>query len=72
MEVPRLGVELELQLQAYVTAIAIPDRSRICNVCCSLWQCGILNPLSEAKYEIVLGTKPTEPQQEFLHFFLIK
>ena len=30
MEVPRLGVELELQLLAYITAIATQDLSRIC------------------------------------------
>ena len=49
MEVPRLGVELELQLQAYTIAVAIPDLSRICDLCHSLQQCQILNPLSEAR-----------------------
>ena len=49
MEVPGLGVELELQLQAYATATAIPDSSHICNLCCSLQQCLILNPLSETR-----------------------
>ena len=47
MEVPRLGVESELQLQAYTTATATPDPSRICNLCRSLWQPGTLNPLRE-------------------------
>ena len=32
MEVPRLGVESELQLLAYATAIAMPDLSRICDL----------------------------------------
>ena len=42
MEVPRLGVKSELQLPAYVTAIAMPDPSH------SLQQCQIPNPLSKA------------------------
>ena len=32
MEVPRLGVECELQLPAYTTATAIPDPSRVCDI----------------------------------------
>ena len=32
MEGPRLGVELELQLQAYTTAMATPDPSHICDL----------------------------------------
>ena len=31
MDVPRLGVELELQLPAYATAIAMSDPSRLCH-----------------------------------------
>ena len=38
IEVPRLGVELEVQLQAYTTATAIPDPSHICNLHRSLQQ----------------------------------
>ena len=49
MEVPGLGVELELQLPAYATATAIQDPSCICDLHCSLQQCRILNPLSEAR-----------------------
>ena len=50
MKVPRLGVKLELQLLAYdATATATPDLCRICDLCLSLWQRQILNPLSEAK-----------------------
>ena len=48
-EVPELGVESELQLQAYITVTATPDQSSLCDPCCSLWQHWILNPLSEAK-----------------------
>ena len=32
MEVPRLGVKLELQLPAYTTATAISDLSRVCDL----------------------------------------
>ena len=49
MEVPRLGVELELQLLAYATATAMPDLSRACELHHSSPQRRILNPLSEAK-----------------------
>ena len=38
MEVPRLGVQSELQLLATVTATATPDLSCICNPHCSSWQ----------------------------------
>ena len=48
MEVPRLWVELELQLLAYATATIPPDPSHICNLYHSSWQRQILNPLSEA------------------------
>ena len=46
MEVPRLGVKLELQLPAYATAV--PDPSSIYNPYHSSQQCQIVNPLSEA------------------------
>ena len=49
MEVPGLGVELELQLPTYVTDTAMLDQSHICNLRHNLWQCWILNPLSEAR-----------------------
>ena len=39
MEVPRLGIELEQQLQAYATATPDPSSRR----------CRILNPLREAR-----------------------
>ena len=49
MEVPRLGVELELQLPAYPTATATPDPSHACHLHHSLHQCQTLNPLREAR-----------------------
>ena len=55
------------QLQAYATAIATLDPSRICDLPCSLWQHWILNPLSKARdqtcilMETMLGSQPTEP-----------
>ena len=49
MEGPRLGVEVELQLLAYITATAMPDLSHICNLRHSSWRHWILNPLSEAR-----------------------
>ena len=47
MEVPRIGVKLELQLPAYVTASAIEDPSHMCDLRHSSQQHQILNPLSE-------------------------
>ena len=51
MEVPRLGVQLELQMPAYTTATAIatPDPSCVCNLHHSSGQRQILNPLSKAR-----------------------
>ena len=49
MEVPSLGVELELQLLAYTTATATWNLSHVCNLHHSSWQCWILNPLREAR-----------------------
>ena len=49
MEVPRLGVEWELQLLAYATAIATQDPSHVWDLHHSSWQRRILNPLSEAR-----------------------
>ena len=45
-----LGIEQELQLQAYATVTATPDPSCICNLCWSLQQCLILNPHSQRYY----------------------
>ena len=49
MEVPGLGVELERQVLADTTAMAIPDPSCVFELCHSSGQRQILNPLSEAR-----------------------
>ena len=49
MGVPRLGVELELQLPAYTTATVMPDPSHIYDPYLSSRQLGIFNPLSKAR-----------------------
>ena len=49
MEVPRLGVQLELQLPAYTTATAMPDPSLVCDLRYSSQQLRIPNPLGEAR-----------------------
>ena len=54
MEVPRPGVELELQPSAYTTATAKQDLSRICNLHHSAQQRWILNPLIEARDPICI------------------
>ena len=70
MEVPRLGVESELQLPAFTTATvtatatAMWDLSRVCDLPHGSWQCWILNPLSKAGIEhlsswiLVMTTEP--------------
>ena len=49
MEVPRLGVQLEVQLLAYTTATAVRDPSHIADLRHSSRQRQIPNPLSEAR-----------------------
>ena len=49
MEVPRLGVKLDLQLPAYAAATATLDPSHVCNLHHSSQQCRISDPLSEAR-----------------------
>ena len=49
MEVPELGVQLELQLPASTTATAMWGLSRVCDLHHSPRQRRILNPLSEAR-----------------------
>ena len=49
IEVPRLGVESELQLPAYATATATQDPSCVCDLHHSSWQHQILDPLSEPR-----------------------
>ena len=45
---PRLGVESELELPAYTTAMATWESSRVCDLQHSSGQCQVLNPLSDA------------------------
>ena len=56
MEVPRKGVESEMQLPAYATATAMPDPSLICDLHLDLWQHQILNPLSKDWTHILMDT----------------
>ena len=48
MEVPRLGVESELQMLAYTIATPTWDLSHVCNLYSS-WQCQIPDPLRKAR-----------------------
>ena len=58
MEVPRLVIELELQMLPYATATQYP--SRICDLHHSSLQHRILNPLSEGRDQthILMDTSP--------------
>ena len=57
MEVPRLGVKLELQPLAYTTATATPDSSGVGQLHLSLQQCQILNPgVEPASSDTLLGS----------------
>ena len=49
MEVPGLGVKLEMQLLAYTAAIATQDPRHTCDPHRSSWQLRVLNTLSEAR-----------------------
>ena len=49
MEVPRLGVELELKLLAYATATAMWDPGGVCDLHHDSWQLRIINPLCETR-----------------------
>ena len=73
MEVPGLGVESELQVLAYTTAIAMPDPSHICDLSHSCGNAGSLThcagpgikPASQRSQD---ATDPVVPQQELLGF----
>ena len=49
MEVLRLGVKSELQLQAYATATAMLDPSQVCDLDHSSQQCQIPDSLNKAR-----------------------
>ena len=67
--------QIRAAAEAYTTAKAISDLSRIWDLGCSLWQYQILNLLSEAKDQTCIftdtmsGSKPAEPQEELLLYF---
>ena len=58
-EVPRLGVQAELQLPAYATAAATRDPSRVCDLHHSSRQCPIPNPLSKGRDPLSKGRDQT-------------
>ena len=66
MEVPRSGADWSCR-QTGNTAMAPLDPSCICDLCCSLWQCRILKPGSEARGQTCIlsdtmsGFQPTDP-----------
>ena len=71
LEVPRLGVELELQLAAHTTATAMPDPSRVCDLRHSSRQCRTLTRQTRPGVEpatswrrFCVGSVSTVPQWE--------
>ena len=74
LEVPRLGVESELQLPASTTATEMRDPSHVCDLRHSSRQHRILNPLSKARdwTHILVDTSgfvSTVPQWELPTFY---
>ena len=57
MEFPRLGVESELQLLAYATAMQ--DPIHVCDLYHSSWQPQILNPGSKARDQTYILMDPS-------------
>jgi len=77
MEIPRLGVQSELQPPACATATATQDRSLVFNRHHSSQQRLILNPLSEARdltetSWFLVRFISAAPQQELFKQFLIR
>ena len=60
MQVPRLGVQSELQPPAYATATATWDLSYVCDLHHSSWQCQSLNSLSEARDQTGIFMDPSQ------------
>ena len=74
MHVPRLGVDLELQLLAYTTATAALDLRLICNLHHSSWQCQILPPLSKARARtrnLMVPSQVLNPSEPWWEFHLL-
>ena len=73
VEVPRLGVDLELQLPGYTTATATLDLSHICKLHHGSWQYQIPDTLSEARNGspilwILIRLLWPEPQRELQEY----
>ena len=71
---PQARGRIRAAAETYTTATATPDLSCICDLCFSLRQCRILNPLSQDRDQThfpteMLGPQPSEPQWE-LSFFM--
>ena len=72
IEVPRLGVQSELQLLAYARATGTRDPSHIHDVHHSSWRCQILNLLIESRDQtlktswFLVGFISTVPRRELL------
>ena len=66
-DVPRLGVELELQLPAYTPATATQDPSCICDLHHSSQGCWIPNSLSEARDRARILMDPSRGCQPLSH-----
>ena len=58
MEVPRLGVESELQLPAYTTDTVKPDPSQVCNLHHSSWQSQIWPGIETASSWVLVRLLP--------------
>ena len=76
MKVPRVGVELELQLLAYAIAIAMPDMSCVCGLHHSAQQLQILNHWGRPGIEptsswILVRFVTAEPQWELPHTLIL-
>ena len=79
IEIPRLGVESELQVLGWATAISMQDLSHICDLYHSSWQYQILNPLNKAWYQTWIlmdisqvchpWTTIRTPKWDFFYFF---
>ena len=78
MEIPRLGIKLELQWQATTTATEMPDPSWVFNLHHSSLQLRVLNPLSKARnwtHELMdtsLEFVTSEPQWELSEILAIR
>ena len=70
-ELPRLGVELELQLPAYATATPTQNPSLVCNLHCTLQQGWIFKLLSKARDQTCILRDTSTVLFFFFFFFLV-